>query len=142
MTTTVYSTGYSGRTPDDLLRVATELDAVVFDIRFSPLSRSPEWRKSSLAKVLGERYVHCKDLGNQAYKAGGHQIEIVNLEAGRAQIAAEARPVILLCVCADAATCHRTYVAKELAKSGFTVTEISLAEPRPQRLDIPQLSLF
>ena len=142
MTTTVYATGYTGKTPGALLKLATELDAVVYDIRFSPVSRNPIWNKNALAKLLGDRYVHCRNLGNAAYKEGNHAIRLVDQDAGLAQVIAEQRAVILLCVCADAATCHRTFVAGQLAAAGVSVTEIAIPEEQVTEANAEQLTLL
>ncbi len=48
----------------------------------------------------------------------------MDFEAGVRAIAANPRPVVLLCACADPSTCHRTAAARLLAERGFTVTEL------------------
>jgi uncharacterized protein (DUF488 family) len=132
MTQTVYTAGYSGRSLAALRQLAETLDATIFDVRFSPRSRHPQFSGPRLAEVLGERYVHVPAFGNRNYKGG--PVEIVDYEAGRALVAAHPRPVILLCVCRDPATCHRTVIARRLAGQGFLVRELDepprAAQPR------------
>ena len=108
----VYTMGYSGRKLDDVQRIVQELEAVLFDIRFSPRSRSPVWNGANLRRVLGARYQHIKAHGNRNYKGGA--ISVVDYEAGKAAIARSGRPEILMCVCRDCATCHRRTVADRL----------------------------
>ncbi len=44
----IYTFGYTGKKPSDLKAEAERLDAVVVDIRFSPNSRVPHWRMTTL----------------------------------------------------------------------------------------------
>lgn len=81
----LYTFGYSGKQPEELLALAEQLDAIVADIRFSPRSRVPHWNSGRLARLLGDRYRHLPALGNRSYKDG--PIEIVDLDAGIAQVA-------------------------------------------------------
>jgi uncharacterized protein (DUF488 family) len=118
----VYTIGYSGRQPQHLLNLAARIDAVIYDIRFSPRSRVPAWNGRALAAAWGDRYRHVGTLGNKNYKGG--DIELVDYEAGKAAIAASPKPVILMCVCADPAICHRTFIAQLLRRDGFAVEEL------------------
>jgi len=105
---------------------------VVFDIRFSPWSANPIWRKESLVARFGAAYRHVRALGNQNYKGG--PIAIVDFEAGRRLIEASAAPVTLMCACKDAHQCHRGVVARFLQESGHTTSEIEyrVVEPKPK----------
>jgi uncharacterized protein (DUF488 family) len=111
----LYTFGYSGKQPDELLALAEQLDAIVVDIRFSPRSRVPQWSGGRLARLLGDRYCHLPALGNRNYKGG--PIELVDLETGIAQVAdlLAHQPVILLCVCGDVQHCHRRLAAEAIA---------------------------
>ncbi|GIK40407.1 MAG: hypothetical protein BroJett011_42400 [Chloroflexota bacterium] len=127
MTAIVYTTGYSRRTPGQLRQIVMALEAVVFDIRFSPRSHRPAWwSKKALIELLGERYNHVGALGNKNYQSGG-DIEIVDYETGRRLIEQSERPVILLCVCPpeNFRTCHRTIIAEQLRAEGFQVEELA-----------------
>lgn len=129
----LYTFGYSGQQPEKLLALAEQLDAIpygirsviVADVRFSPRSRVPHWNGGRLAKLLGDRYHHLPALGNRNYKGG--PVEIVDLEAGLAQVAdvLAHQPIILLCVCAEVERCHRRLVAEAIsARYGVSVTHL------------------
>lgn len=130
----IYATGYQGKKPQVIKKMADDLDAVVVDIRYSPMSRNPEWRKSNLQALLGSKYVHCQSFGNSAYKTGG--IEILNYSAGKAMLETIDAPVILLCACSDAHTCHRTTVLEMLKQDGYTVQEVEISHPKPPILQM------
>jgi len=119
----IYTAGYGSLTPARLKELVEELDAQLFDVRFSPMSRVPIWRGFALARQYGDRYAHLKAFGNAAYKTGG--IQILGYEAGRAALERCERPAaILMCACKDYATCHRATLAQMLTRDGFTVQEI------------------
>ena len=96
------------------------LDAIVFDVRFSPFSRNPEWSGKRLSALLGRRYRHVKALGNANYKNGG-DIELVDFAGGLAMIDASPKPVMLMCVCSKWHSCHRTVIAEKLRALGFNI---------------------
>lgn len=121
MTIQVYGIGYSGRTLEDLKRIVKALDATLVDISFAPYSRNPVFRKAALEKTLGDRYVYLRAFGNRNYKGG--PVEIVDYDAGKAALEALDKPALLMCVCKDAATCHRTTVLQRLAEDGFQAQE-------------------
>jgi uncharacterized protein (DUF488 family) len=136
MTLKVYGIGYSGKDPEAVRRIAEALDAVVFDIRFSPRSRDPRWAGRNVAAALGAgRYEHVRALGNRNYKGG--PVELVDFEAGLRRIFDSERPVILMCVCRDPATCHRTVVGRRLEEAGLEYTELkgplSITDPEARR---------
>lgn len=123
MTAQVYGIGYSGKSQDQIRQIADQLDAVVFDIRFSPRSRNPEFSGARLRTNLGTRYLHVKAFGNRNYRGG--PIEFVDFEAGLAQVVASDKPVILMCMCKDPARCHRTVIGELLRQHGIQYTELS-----------------
>jgi uncharacterized protein (DUF488 family) len=123
MTQRVYTIGYSGRKPQHLLNLAERIDAVIYDIRFSPRSRVAMWNGKALGQAWGDRYRHVGTLGNKNYKGG--DIELVDYGAGKAAIAASPKPVLLMCVCHDPAICHRTFIARLLRGDGFEVEELA-----------------
>ena len=118
----VYTFGYGGRNLADLLHLVWQLDAVVFDVRYSPRSRNPQWGRDRLKTALNQRYRHVREFGNVNYKGG--PIHIVDYEAGKQRIADSDRDVILMCVCKDPGICHRTTIARKLREDGFEVEEI------------------
>ena len=132
MTTIVYTTGYQGQKLVVLEAFLAAYDCDLFDIRFKPWSPNPQYTKAAFAARFGDRYRHVVELGNRLYKT--ESIEFVDFEAGLRMIAANPRPVVLLCACADPSTCHRTAAARILAERGFTITELRTsvdANPKP-----------
>jgi hypothetical protein len=129
MTQTIYTTGYQGQKLEVLEEFLEANDCDLFDIRFKPWSPNPQYTKSAFAARFGDRYRHLLELGNRLYKTNA--IEFVDFEAGVRAIAANPRPVVLLCACSDASTCHRTAAGKMLAERGFTVTELREAAAAP-----------
>lgn len=118
--------GYAERRASDLLAAALRLDAALWDIRFSPRSRRPEWSRSQLQRLLGDRYQHVPSLGNRLYKT--EAIELADPEAALPMLDAEPRPIILLCQCRVSATCHRMTAAKFIAaRRTVTVDELDTA---------------
>lgn len=127
MTKQIYTIGYSRRNVEELSRIADKLEAVFFDIRYSPWSRRPEFRKKHLVEVLGQRYQQVPEFGNINYRSGG-DIKIANLEVGQVIIEASEHPTILMCVCSDSRICHRTTIANHLRAEGFSVEELTDGE--------------
>jgi len=113
----IYTIGYTGRTPAEILLIAESLDADIIDVRLNPRSRHPRWNKSSLQVSLGGRYQHWQCFGNLLYKERGMQI--ADHFAGRDKMHQMKRNVILMCGCADFATCHRAELVKLLTADGF-----------------------
>jgi uncharacterized protein (DUF488 family) len=123
-TLTIYTTGYAGKNAIDLKVLAERLGATVVDIRLVPASRfRKEWRGSELGKLLGDRYVQVRELGNVNYRLGG-PIKIDDLDTGIARLLEIGGTLILLCGCADAQTCHRRVVAREMETKGHQVIEV------------------
>lgn len=118
---TVLTIGYSGLSAEDLREYAEQKNAIIVDTRLKPLSRIPDWRKSTMIARFYDngfsRYTHIDELGNLNYKGG--PIEIKDLEAGLPKVKAlldAGFVVILLCVCRDVERCHRSVVAAALAE--------------------------
>lgn len=114
----IYTIGYgAGWTPARLGAEVQRLGAALWDIRYSPRSRTPVWNEQALRSLVGAaNYAHAFPLGNRNYRGDG-PITLVNPAAtvGIAQRTLAQRPVILLCGCRDAATCHRSVAADYLA---------------------------
>jgi uncharacterized protein (DUF488 family) len=121
MTRQVHGIGYNGRTLDDLRRIVEDLDAYLVDIRFAPYSRNPAFRKAALDKAFGDRYRYLQTFGNRNYKGG--PVNLVDYTAGRAALEALDKPALLMCMCKDPASCHRTVILERLAQDGFVVQE-------------------
>lgn len=110
----IYLTGYQGRKPETLQRLAEQLDAIVVDIRISPHSRVLGWDQKDLIKLLHANYMWVHSFGNENYNNDG-PIEIVDFQEGVNRLKRRrVNNYILLCVCSDAETCHRTVVGEFL----------------------------
>lgn len=142
----LYDVGYQDiRNLQLLLKAAMELDAVIWDVRFSPRSRNAEWNKKNLEVVLSGYYYHAKEFGNKNYKGG--PIEFVALDAGLGMLetALEERNVILMCACWQRNQCHRTVAAKHFEdRTGMASIPLTLALTKEivQRSEPKQLDLF
>ena len=121
----VYLAGYYGHEPRELANLVQRLDTVVIDIRFHPVSRYPKWNRNALRYLLGNRYQNITALGNAHYKGG--PIAIADFDLGEQILHGMSRlreSVILLSVCKNADTCHRTVVGQRLAALGYRVGEL------------------
>jgi len=128
----LYTLGYSGWKLDALVTKVQDLDAALMDIRYSPNSRQPQWRMRELAAFFGARYVHVPALGNINYRGGA--MKISDYAAGRRiaqRYLAEGHNVVLLCVCAQVAQCHRLYVATRLEEDLGLDPAVHLQPTRP-----------
>jgi uncharacterized protein (DUF488 family) len=119
-----YTTGYTGKSVEQLPALLNFYDAVLADIRFAPTSRHLQWTKNYLTLMLKNRYRHVPALGNRNYKTHG-MIQIHNLEIGVRLIESWETNVILLCACESLENCHRRVVKTELEKRGHDVQEIT-----------------
>jgi len=124
----VYLTGYTGKKPADLKAMVERMGARLIDIRYSPNSRVPQWRQAALTELLGDAYYGLPAFGNKAFRE--RRIEISNFYSGESWLFWHFKdhpeqPVILMCACKDAATCHRTEVGNLLREGGYTVEELS-----------------
>jgi|SRR5450830_280166 len=131
----VFTIGYEGRTPDDLIERLRSADVQrVVDVRELPLSRRRGFSKTALAAALeraGIRYEHVRALGNpkpnrERYKAGdvegGARVYRAHLHNGSypalAELAdsVEAERICLLCVEESHERCHRAVIAGAIAE--------------------------
>lgn len=123
----LYTLGYQGSTPGDVRGYVATLEALVVDIRYSPWSQNPAWRKTALAALVGPAsYRWLQSLGNTNYKTGGpiHLAAPAQAVPVLAAILA-VQPAILLCGCADVTACHRRTAADYLAgELGCTIEHL------------------
>jgi uncharacterized protein (DUF488 family) len=130
--TQLYTMGYSGLSPAKVKKIVDNLGAVLVDIRLVARSRIPHWNKSRLEELFAGDYMHVPSLGNLNYKRGG-SIAIANFALGKQSLEIIAsslhKPMVLMCACHNAETCHRTMVAAMLRADGFAVEELT-----PQRM--------
>ena len=127
---TLYTLGYTGTQPEQIQKFAQDLGALVVDTRYSPRSRAVQWTRLRLTGLLGRHYRHMPSLGNINYKGDG-PILINKPEEGVPQVAQllETQPVILLCVCKEHHTCHRSVVADLVKEAcGCEVTHLTAAD--------------
>lgn len=120
-----FTFGYAGYDSGSVAQAVIAQKAILADIRHTPWSRDPQWRKATVAALLGERYRHVPALGNTSHKTGG--TVIADLEAGIVELLALARehdgPVILMCGCGEYRGCHRAVIADVLRTQGESVVE-------------------
>jgi uncharacterized protein (DUF488 family) len=126
MDTVLYSFGYQGRAVDEISRLIQTTGGVLVDVRMVPSSRIATWRQGPLIRRFGGSYLHVGALGNRNYRGG--PIELVDALAGMRIVMEllERRPVVLMCGCRDAATCHRTVIAQQIAAAmpGLRVEQV------------------
>ena len=127
----IFTVGYSaGWTPESLLSFLVKEDAILIDVRFNPSSRMAEWRQGPLSRVMGERYLHLKGLGNENYKGGPIKLHDPQAAADRvAELLASGKSVALLCVCGSPDRCHRRDAAQFCA-SRFDAEITHVRSPR------------
>lgn len=120
----VWTLGY--RNTDDCRRLNRFLDEgdeqaacrLLVDIRYRPLwPYHPQWSRKQLQARYCHRYRYLHALGNTHYDSSDLPIELVDEQAGLTCLVGWLQAgwdLILLCACADAATCHRRLVAERL----------------------------
>ena len=136
MTPRIYTIGYAGWAPAALRDHVLALSATLVDVRIAPTSKSPQWRKDSLAALMGTAYCHLPALGNRNAFTGG-LVALNDPERALQPIAAllNRGPVALLCGCTDPQRCHRSVAAAFLAERFGAEVEHILAPERPARPD-------
>lgn len=113
---TIYTLGYQRWTPAALQATCADLGAALLDIRYSPRSQRPEWTGEALAQLLGATYTHVGALGNRNYRGGAIELAAPTKALPFVRNRLASQPIVLLCVCADYHTCHRTVAATWLAQ--------------------------
>lgn len=129
----IYTFGYAGKKLETVKEKIEELDAVIWDIRFSPRSKDEQWRKPTLAKTLGQRYFWAGQFfGNKDYK--GDTIQLADPEKGiqslSSYIQSTGKTVVLMCFCWDYNKCHRKHVADLLRDHGYETDELRILSPK------------
>ena len=118
----IYTTGFAGKDVGDLPKMLERLDAVLADIRFTPVSKDFEWRRDYLKILLKNKYRHIIAFGNRGEKE--NKITINNFNLGLKVIESWNENVVLMCACENLSECHRFVLMNELQKKGFEVEEI------------------
>lgn len=139
-----YGYGKSGNLRD-LRQRSLDLDAFVIDVRYSPSSKNPTWRKDNLRDALGTmadinadpydgmpRYVHLQSCGNKNYKGDGPtELAAPNTCVERLDEALSTEfSIILLCYCPDPHYCHRSEVV-DLLRDRDVASGVCHLRPRP-----------
>ena len=145
--TSIFTIGYEGASlADFLLRLKLEGVSTLVDVRELPVSRRRGFSKSQLAQELerhGIRYVHKRELGapreirHELRETGDYKTYFARFTTYlRTQRDALERlmdecvgSVVLMCFERDPKECHRSVVARELAK---------LADLQPVHLDVEE----
>ena len=143
-TTTLFTIGYEGMTPESFAWVlgARGVKRLV-DVRLRPFSRKPGFSKKALAEHLaasGIEYVHMPELGNppeirEFYKSGsvaeGNRLFRARLQNGSSYAVnellciASRGDIALMCLEADYRMCHRHVVADEVAARSDGAVEVT-----------------
>lgn len=152
---TVYTIGYrAGWNAGTIAYWIEHMHGILVDIRLVPVSRHPEWRADALRTRLGNRYHHLPALGNQNYQHRDRPIVLAAPERGIDQLRnllRQTTDMVLLCACAEVATCHRAVVASLIPQMDPTVPVVHLApndamaaimQHSPADPHMQQLSLF
>ncbi|HZF16576.1 MAG TPA: DUF488 domain-containing protein [Steroidobacteraceae bacterium] len=132
----VYTIGYEGQSLESFLALLKrEKVRLVADVREMPLSRKPGFSKTAIAKALeanGIAYVHIRDLGcpsaiRDRFRADSDWNRYVvaftvYLAKQRDAVVAlaeicKADRTALMCFERDFNRCHRTFVAREVART-------------------------
>lgn len=118
---TIYTIGYRALGGlSELVLAQHRTGAVVVDVRFRPYGFVRHWNRKSLAVALGDYYRWAEGFGNVNYKGNG-PIVLKDAAAGIELVKPllAVGPVMLLCACEKARTCHRTAVAQVLVDTGL-----------------------
>jgi hypothetical protein len=113
----IYPCGYSAQSLQIAELMQTDPTLLLIDLRASPNSRMPIWKRSFLIDAYGDRYGWFGEtLGNVNYKNGG-PIRLANPVEGIAYLVdllQQSHNLLLLCGCAHYETCHRRIVVELL----------------------------
>lgn len=114
----VFSIGYAKLSPDDLLKLVTDLDVTLIDVRSRPSGRVKRgFSRADLTTLLGTRYeYHGKELGGL-----GAGVTRAGLDA----LAADPRRLLLMCQEHSPSDCHRHHmIGVPLAPMGVDVYHV------------------
>jgi len=121
---TIYTLGYSNFTIDQISQIVKVTDSVLVDVRLRAWSRNPDYCKSRIMAVFGERYLHVPEFGNVNYKDRSAPQVIKDFDGGLHRLSEINSNVILMCVCPTLTVCHRSILSYRMRQLGFDVTEI------------------
>jgi uncharacterized protein (DUF488 family) len=121
----LYTIGYEGRTLDELIAALKSVRVErLIDVREMPLSRRRGFSKTPLAAALAAQdieYVHLRQAGNPFRKDAGDVLAKYKAALGKRVVddvvaAAHGRRVSLLCYERNPGECHRSILAKRIAR--------------------------
>jgi Domain of unknown function DUF488 len=115
MVGTLYTIGYVRANALRTISRGIASRAKLFDIRYAPRSRRPEWSRKRLSERFGSRYRHLPKLGNANYHSATLPVQLVAPERGISMVCdelANGSDVCLLCACGEVTACHRLIVAQ------------------------------
>lgn len=132
----IYTFGYSGKQPEELIEFARAMRGWVADVRFSPYGRNPTWNRDQLQRAVdsalgNEKYQWVKGFGNSAYATGGIRLHNPTEAAEfiRAHSSLHGDP-ILVCACREFKSCHRTHAATFLSQAAGNASIEHLGFPQ------------
>lgn len=124
----IYTLGYQGLKQPIIYAAVESVGGWLIDIRMSPWSRDPLWKKGHLKGF--DRYYHIADLGNKNYNGKhGDGIMIRDFVGGMHQLfpMAQQGPTFLMCACWNRLTCHRATVA-DMITDAYDLSIIHLSK--------------
>lgn len=139
----VYTLGYIGTNPVDIISFLNAHNAMLIDVRYMNNPSAIVWKHQTMMINFNYRYRHIRELGDKNYNGKmGEGIMIADMDRGISLLMETATefPVVLLCECADYHTCHRNVVADELVKRyGLHVTHLSSSQllQKPLTVELP-----
>ncbi len=120
----IYTTGYTDRDIALLPALLTSLDAILIDIRFTPISKQLQWQKDYLRLLLKDKYLHVSYLGNRSSKESGKQ-SIQNISLGIKIITELKKNLLIMCECERIEACHRQEISRRLSEKGIETKELT-----------------
>lgn len=144
----LYTAGYTGRDPAEILAMAQMLGATIVDVRLHPRSRVEHWNGYALRRYLeaqGQRYHHIPALGNLNYKTPNLPIELKDPEMGAFELRGLLKKscCVILCSCKCPDECHRSTVAGLMSQiHGVCFEHLTQRKDEAHHEQLDQLSLF
>ena len=116
--TTLYTIGYTGLLPAQILQFCESLEgtARIADIRDSPWSKHERWDFTSLTTNWGDRYRHVQSLGNMGRHQGRFELRDPVRGVREIEDLLYDGDVILMCACEEVLSCHRLRAASDCCR--------------------------
>jgi uncharacterized protein (DUF488 family) len=122
----IYTWGYWGKDVSEAARILDEIGGVLIDARLKPVSRyDPQWYRKNLENYFGKAYLSLTEWGNLNYKndlAPKGIFMIADFRAGLEKLP-DGRSALVMCVCKNYHTCHRSELARLLQLQGLDTEE-------------------